>query len=466
MKTNKYKNIASILAVVATISFSSVMQAEEITLPKISAPIVLQEGTQRELSAAQIAELLPWAKDSKVFLVDLLENTQHLSSFDQLDRLSEGLKQVVEESAMKNPELLMRYFLNRALVLTEILNNETNTDAVGSVDAKVRVLRASIKMAIIYYDVDLKMLTKKSTAPFVMFGQDYFDFLSELNKSIFDASAQYAIQRTALEWFQWDLYRDLNNTSYAPQIVKINNSLKTFPLKTKNDGQSISYLRQMKSIALQVRGKDANKPKVTNTDSVKGKDVNKPKVTNTDSSSQSSRYAMNSYEAKQFKEDTSLKKFEALNKGAFVLYQNAVRTVEYTTDNNKVILSYVPGVYSQSIAPRNEVEKLFTSHGTYQRGDIILHDNTSRNLEYVSERATLVLTYEPGLFSQAIVDYTTASEAVGAYKHLKIGDKVLYNNAIRTIKYLDLNGRVVLHFVSGVYSEDYTTVNDVSKVSI
>ena len=252
MKTKNLKNVFTALAVVATISFAGTLKAQEMSLPVISKPAILEEGTQRELSKAQIAELLPWAKDSKLFLVDLLENIQGLTMQDKIDRLSEGLATVVGESASKNSELLMRYALNRGLVLNNILASEMSADAVGTADARLRVLKSSIEIALKYYETDMAILQKKSTAPYVIFGLDYFEFLSELNKSIFDASAQYSIQRTALEWLQWDLYRDLNNASYAPQIVKINNSLKTFPTKKITDAQSIANIRLMKKVAQQL----------------------------------------------------------------------------------------------------------------------------------------------------------------------------------------------------------------------
>lgn len=252
MKTKNLKNVFTALAVVATISFAGTLKAQEMSLPVISKPAILEEGTQRELSKAQIAELLPWAKDSKLFLVDLLENIQGLTMQDKIDRLSDGLATVVGESASKNSELLMRYALNRGLVLNNILASEMSADAVGTADARLRVLKSSIEIALKYYETDMAILQKKSTAPYVIFGLDYFEFLSELNKSIFDASAQYSIQRTALEWLQWDLYRDLNNASYAPQIVKINNSLKTFPTKKITDAQSIANIRLMKKVAQQL----------------------------------------------------------------------------------------------------------------------------------------------------------------------------------------------------------------------
>ena len=252
MKTKQLKAAFTALAVIATISFGSVVKADEIALPIISKPSILEEGTQRQLTAAQIEELLPWAKDSKLFLVDLLENIQGLTTADKIERLADGITAVVGESAPKNSELLMRYALNRGLVLNNILASEMSNDAVGTADARLRVLKSSIQMALKYYDTDMAILSKKTTAPYVIFGLDYFEFLTELNKSIFDASAQYSIQRTALEWLQWDLYRDLNNASYAAQIVKINNSLKTFPNKKITDAQAIANIRLMKKVAQQL----------------------------------------------------------------------------------------------------------------------------------------------------------------------------------------------------------------------
>lgn len=266
----KINNKLTALLILSTMSFATIVKADQIVIPVISKPAVLQEGTQRELTVAQIAELLPWAKDSKIFLIDLMDSTQGLSSTDRLERLVEGLKSVVGESAPKNTELLMRYTINRGLVIVDILNKETSADAVGSVDAKNRVLVSTIKMAIKYYEADMATLSKKSAAPFVTFGLEYFAFLSELNKSIFDASAQYNIQRTSLEWLQWDLYRDLNNTTYAAQIVKINNSLKIFPTKKLTDPQALSYVRQIKGITAQLNFSDMPKATVANNDESTG----------------------------------------------------------------------------------------------------------------------------------------------------------------------------------------------------
>lgn len=249
MKTVKLKTITTALALIATMSFSAIVSADDVVVPIVSRPSVLQEGTQRDLTPAQVAELLPWAKNSKVFLMDLLESLQNISSADKVDRMVEGIKQVVGESAPKNSELLMRYSLNRALVVNDIIKKEMDANEVGAIDAQIRVLASSIKLAIKYYDTDMLTLSQKSSTPYITYGLDYFSFLTELNKSIFDASAQYSIQRTSLEWLQWDLYRDLNNTSYASHIVKINNNLKLLPTKKITDAQAITYIRQMKQLS-------------------------------------------------------------------------------------------------------------------------------------------------------------------------------------------------------------------------
>jgi hypothetical protein len=242
-----------ILSLIASISFPLKSFAEEVSLPEVKKPLILNEGIQTTLTAEQIAELMPWAKDTKFFLVDLLDNIGPLSTDDKIEKLISGIQDAVGESAPKNSELLMRYILNRALVIKDLITKEADPEAVGTKDVLIRTLVSSVKMAIQYYDIDMSALTtQKSNSSFVSFGMEYFNFLTELNKSIFDASAQYLIERTALEWYQWDLYRDLNNKMYAPQIVKINNSLKTFSTKKISDAQAISSIRQMKKIAEQL----------------------------------------------------------------------------------------------------------------------------------------------------------------------------------------------------------------------
>lgn len=237
-----------ILIALSSMLLSTAIFADDVAIPVVKKPDVLLEGTQQTLTTEQIAELLPWAKNSKSFLTDLISSTQGLNTEDKIERLTDGIKQTVGESAPKNSELFMRYILNRSIVISETLDAETDRNAIGSNDTKLRVLLTSAKLAIKYYDIDVNSLTNKTIMPFEDFGIEYFNFLNDLNKSIFDASAQYKIQRISLEWLQWDLYRSLNNTTYASSIVKLNNALKILPTKKLTDAQSIANIKQMKKI--------------------------------------------------------------------------------------------------------------------------------------------------------------------------------------------------------------------------
>lgn len=446
---------------IATLSFPLIVKAEDIRLPVINKPASLEEGTQTTLSAAQVEELMPWAKDSKIFLVDLVENIQGLSTSDKIERLVDGIKQTVGESSPKNSELLMRYALNRGLVLNEILSRETAEDAVGSADAKLRVLRASIDLAIKYYDTDMAVLQNKSTAPFVIFGMDYFSFLSELNKSVFDASAQYAIQRTALEWLQWDLYRDLNNTAYAPQIVKINNSLKTFPSKKLSDAQSIASIRQMKSIAQQLKVNETLKKLETDKALAMAR-------------SQSDRQAIlrkQQEEADRLERQKALEAMNSgrpidrqqLNKGDQVIHKNTLRKIEYLTDRDQVVLAYEAYSYDQAVANRNDVEKAMTNYFGLKAGDQVFVGNTIRTVQLIGEKGTVVLAYVAYTYDTTYTTVDKVSRVVNSYGRFSKGDKVLFQNYVRTIESLDEKGHVKLAYVAYTYDQVYTTVDQLSK---
>jgi hypothetical protein len=454
------KNII-LYTLIATLSFPLFAKAEDMKLPVINKPAALEEGTQTALSAAQVEELMPWAKDSKIFLVDLIDNIQGLSTSDKIERLVDGIKQVVGESSPKNSELLMRYALNRGLVLNETLSKETAEDAVGSADAKLRVLRASIDLAIKYYDTDMAILQKKTTAPFVIFGLDYFSFLTELNKSVFDASAQYAIQRTALEWLQWDLYRDLNNTAYAPQIVKINNSLKTFPNKKLTDAQAIASIRQMKSIAQQLKISETLKKLETDKALAMAR-------------SQADRQAILRKQQEEADRLEMEKNLEArnngrpmdrltLNKNDQVIHKNTLRKIEYLTDRDQVVLAYEAYSYDQTVANRNDVEKTLTNYLGLKAGDQVFFGNTIRTVQVIGEKGTVVLAYVAYSYDTTYASIDKVSRIVNSYGRFNKGDKVLFQNNIRTIESLDEKGRVSLAYVAYSYDQVFTTVDQLSK---
>lgn len=459
------------LTLLAVLSTGFVVKAaEEITLPVISKPAVLEEGTQRTLTQAQINEILPWAKDSKIFLNDLLDNIQGLSTNDKIDRLVEGISNTVGESAPKNSELLMRYALNRGLVLNEILSKEMGADEVGTADAKLRVLKSSVLMAIKFYDTDMATLSKKSVAPFVIFGLEYFEFLTELNKSIFDASAQYAIQRTALEWLQWDLYRDLNNASYAAQIVKINNALKTFTTKKMTDAQSIASIRQMKALANQLRVRETL---------IKIQRDKELAEARTEAERQAILERERLEEQRRQEERDRLEReraLEALNQGKPVqtttlmsgdraIHNNTLRTVQYTTDDRQVVLAAVSYSYNQTIAKLDEVQKCRSNFFGMNENDSVIHGNTVRSVECVGEKGGIVLKAVSYSYNQTFTNVQSVERTISSYQKFNVGDKVLFKGNVRTIQYLGDKGTAVLQAVSYSYNTDYAPVTTISKIN-
>lgn len=250
MKYGFIKNKFTSLILIASFTFSTALVAEEqVELPVVSTPAALQEGVQVSLTPAQIEELLPWAKNSNLELNDLLESVKGLNAEDKEERLIQGIVLITQRSAHQKSELLMRYVLNRSLVVNKILLQEMGTKSVGSLDVRLRVLLTSISMALDYSKEDIATLTGNHPIRYAMFGKVYYSFLHELNKSIFDASAQYRIQKIALEWFQWDLYRDVNNIKYADLILKINNTLKMYPSHQLEDKDSLKFIRQLKKFS-------------------------------------------------------------------------------------------------------------------------------------------------------------------------------------------------------------------------
>ncbi len=214
---------------------------------------VLNEGTQVELSQEQISEMLPWAKNSKIFLEDLLEDVAGLRKAEQLQQLKAVIRDVVLQSAPKKTELLMRYVLNRSMMLVDVISNESVSGDRGIMNNQLRLLKRSVEMALGYYKSDLSYLNGEDDSAdrvsFAVFGLEYSVFLADLGNSILDASAQYKVIRMRLGFLQNSLYRDQNNKVFAPSIISLNNALKANPEEVEASDQNyLERIRQLKRI--------------------------------------------------------------------------------------------------------------------------------------------------------------------------------------------------------------------------
>ncbi len=226
-------------------------------LPAVQSPAGFDEGTESSLNAIQMSEILPWAESSKETLNDLLETTSSFSYREAKETMIRGIQDVVLASAPKRTELLTRYVLNRALKTHALIEREVDTTQPGVVDLQVRFLRNSIQMALKYFVSDVAYLNGRfvekkadlTSMPYAEFGLDYAQFLMQLDQSVLDASAQYAIAIQALGLLEWDLYRDSDRLLYAPVISKIDRFLKLAPaLAGASDVDSIRWLRKVKKV--------------------------------------------------------------------------------------------------------------------------------------------------------------------------------------------------------------------------
>ena len=226
-------------------------------LPPVAPPLALQEGTETQLTPSQIQEILPWAKNTKATLEELLFMIEGLGKSEKEARLVAGIQSGVMESAPKSAEIFMRFVLNRALKVREALMTEGNPSDIGASDMRIRLLESSVRLALEYYQTDMDYLMQSTEKPvdqdFAAFGARYAQFLSDLNKSFFDASACYQIERLKLGFLQWDLARDTDAKKYAVDIVRINNQLKILPEQSpSNDADSLDLIRTIKRVSSQI----------------------------------------------------------------------------------------------------------------------------------------------------------------------------------------------------------------------
>ena len=119
--------------------------------------------------------------------------------------------------------------------------------------------------------------------------------------------------------------------------------------------------------------------------------------------------------------------------------------------------------YYQKVVKTNDVEKAFSSYLGLNTGDIVLHGNTVRNIHYVGERGAIVLKAVSYTYDTTYTTISGISKTVNTFQKFSVGDKVLYKNNIRTVEYLDDNGRMVLKAVAYTYDRDFTTASQVSK---
>lgn len=275
---------------IATLFFISSVNAQVVDVRVIEPDKLMQgtakstfsEGTETKLNPQQMEEIRRWANYSRNLMVNVERNGRTMTDKAQLiSYIHQQIQKAVAASQKENSELLMRYVLNRALVIYDILNRETDNADVGTLDMKLMLLEESVKMAMRYYDHDQTYLsrlnpenTQTLVPPFATFGVDYAQFLSRLANSVLDASAQYQLYRLVLGLYHWDLYRDNERLKYADYINRIHDFLEGMP-QPNSDATALQSIRQLKRLLQETMVKSPQESLAASTRSVGKEDTAK-----------------------------------------------------------------------------------------------------------------------------------------------------------------------------------------------
>ncbi len=221
-------------------------------LPNIEIPNYGLKEETRTLTESEIAELKLYAKDIKLDLQELLDQSSQRPPSEAPDYLQSEMKKIVS-NYQERANSFVRYTINRSLVLTQIINEEVEANDNMKDNVQLRLLRQSLKMAVLYSDFDFSRYNEFELKTYARFGADYYSLLVELSKSLVDASAQYKIMIASLEFLQWDLYREVAHVTDAPVITKIYYFLKRQKnLNNKSDFEYVQDIRQIKKFITQL----------------------------------------------------------------------------------------------------------------------------------------------------------------------------------------------------------------------
>lgn len=217
---------------------------------EVKPPFVeLEERMQMSLTDEFVDALRPFARNLGRRLDGILTHASELPSLEAEEFLVNSVKRMVYEGDIKYDEMLSREILERAILIHKVLLDETDSNDFGIVDMRIRLVTRAIELARDKYaGLDLAFFDKKEDVAYADFGKEYMQYLLELNKSVFDATAQYKLQKLALQFYQYDLSRDINYESYATDIVEIHDSLPSFPVESTSDQSALRYIRGLRSL--------------------------------------------------------------------------------------------------------------------------------------------------------------------------------------------------------------------------
>lgn len=254
-----------LLSLTATLSFAAF--AQTIELPRVNVPQELSsgefaEGTITRLTAAEVAEFRPWAQNARNTLNRALTQAQSLPLRQRLPHIERAARNVVSRSGSRQYQMLMRFALNRGLLLVDELERNIDMNQIGSQENALDLILRSITVALSFYESDLTFQERAQEGddaiiiPHARFATAFMQGMYPGVVNVLDATAQYRLLYKLIEMVNWDLSRDAHAARYAESIVEAYEMGQDLPEQPEGDDRSnlilVRRLNSLKVINLRV----------------------------------------------------------------------------------------------------------------------------------------------------------------------------------------------------------------------
>ena len=244
------------LMILATINLS-LAQTNEKKLPDVKKPAELssgefEEGTLVSLTEDEVETFEVWAINLESLLYQSLKDSMNKPINERVEFIENEIKNIVRSSGKKKYQTLMRFALNRGMLLNKILLDESDINVRGTVENQIDILVKSIDIAREFYqsDLDFHMQVQSLDDPvqiqYAQFGLRFARKMFFAAINIFDASAQYRVLYKILEMLNWDIVQDSHSILYSEVIIDIYRLLESFDeMNVIDDQLNLKRVRQM-----------------------------------------------------------------------------------------------------------------------------------------------------------------------------------------------------------------------------
>jgi hypothetical protein len=204
-----------------------------------------REGTTVILSPSEIADLKQWVDNAKQDLLLLQDDVRRGSLEKRRHDIVREFEVIVGRSSPKENELLMRYTLNRALEIDELVGSNP---APSELQSLVAFLDSSIDLSKSFYTDDQKYLeaigrgeAPQLQTPMALFAYQYAETLLQFSRTFLRPSLEYQITFKALGWLANDLNspRNLLRIQFSESITRIARLQAKFPQMPVGSDQSV-----------------------------------------------------------------------------------------------------------------------------------------------------------------------------------------------------------------------------------